>query len=258
MLTEFGGKGQWEAGKTPWGAPIEPSSTEKARMTIQAYTGGVLPALEGAQPAAAAGAAAGGMSSAAAAAPAALSPALLQQWRASGQVVCVGAFAFYGGHKVEVTPTWYSLWTPGGEPAADRMAVLSWLWRGYAPDPRAVGEQLGSAFIPHIDGIRFIEPVAAVRPNPTLRPGDTVAVQALLRAHGPWVCEWVIRPEVNMAGAGGHGAPMPPDLVRVVAKGTNASIAVPPAPGAYRLYAYVRAEGRPGVATANAPFQVAG
>ena len=37
-ITEFGVNGFWEVGKTSWGAPIEPNSTEKARSYYAAHT----------------------------------------------------------------------------------------------------------------------------------------------------------------------------------------------------------------------------
>lgn len=41
VLTEFGPPGTWEVARTPWGAPIEPSSTEKAEWYRRAYDGAV-------------------------------------------------------------------------------------------------------------------------------------------------------------------------------------------------------------------------
>ena len=32
VIAEFGALGQWQAGRKPWGAPVEPTSTEKARF----------------------------------------------------------------------------------------------------------------------------------------------------------------------------------------------------------------------------------
>ena len=37
LVTEFGPSGTWEVGKTKWNAPLEPSSTEKARMYLSNY-----------------------------------------------------------------------------------------------------------------------------------------------------------------------------------------------------------------------------
>jgi hypothetical protein len=37
VLTEFGPLGPWESAKTPWGAPLEPSSTEKADVYRRAW-----------------------------------------------------------------------------------------------------------------------------------------------------------------------------------------------------------------------------
>ena len=75
MLTEFGPPGQWEVPKTPWGAPIEPSSWAKA--------GGYY--------------------------------ATEQTLLASSKDLLVGTYAFLWGHKQEATATWFGMFLPSGE-----------------------------------------------------------------------------------------------------------------------------------------------
>lgn len=98
MITEFGPLGHWEGPSTPWGAPIEATSTAKADFYAQSYAKGI----------------------------ASQSPGR-----------CLGSFAFLWGNKQETTATWFGLLLPTGETteAADRLAEF---WTGgklehYAP-----------------------------------------------------------------------------------------------------------------------------
>ncbi len=43
VVTEFGPRGFWESPRAPWGAPIEPTSGEKARSIRKAYEAAILP-----------------------------------------------------------------------------------------------------------------------------------------------------------------------------------------------------------------------
>jgi hypothetical protein len=83
-LTEFGPSGHWEVAKTSWGAPIEPTSREKA---AQYFATQQLVAEESA-----------GM--------------------------CVGTFAFLWGQKQETTSTWYGMFLKSGEklPSVDAVS----------------------------------------------------------------------------------------------------------------------------------------
>ena len=83
ILTEFGPPGQWEVPKTKWGAPIEPSSWEKA---------GSYWATE----------------------------SVLQQ---TAKDICLGSYVFLWGQKQETTSTWYGMFLSTGEklPTVDAM-----------------------------------------------------------------------------------------------------------------------------------------
>ncbi len=84
VLTEFGPPGQWEVPKTAWGAPVEPSSWEKA--------GGYY--------------------------------ATSQMLEGTSKEIFLGSYAFVWGQKQEVTSTWYGMFLDTGEklPSVDAMA----------------------------------------------------------------------------------------------------------------------------------------
>ena len=84
VLTEFGPPGQWEVPKTKWGAPIEPSSWDKA--------GGYY--------------------------------ATSQTLLGTSKDIFLGSYAFLWGHKQETTSTWYGMFLDTGEklPSVDAMA----------------------------------------------------------------------------------------------------------------------------------------
>lgn len=74
LVTEFGPPGHWESPTTPWGAPLELTSTEKALHYRRGYELAVLGA-----------------------------PGL-----------SLGAYAFLWGYKMEATATWFGMFLPDG------------------------------------------------------------------------------------------------------------------------------------------------
>jgi hypothetical protein len=74
VLTEFGPPGVWEIPKNDWGAPAEPTSTEKAAFYRRSYERGVIGA-----------------------------PGL-----------ALGSYVFTWGFKMEATPTWYGMFLADG------------------------------------------------------------------------------------------------------------------------------------------------
>ncbi len=78
VLTEFGPLGVWEIPKNDWGAPTEPTSTEKAAFYRRSYESGVL--------------------------------------GAAG--LALGSYVFNWGFKMEATSTWYGMFLQDGAPLA--------------------------------------------------------------------------------------------------------------------------------------------
>lgn len=74
IITEHGPRGPWEVEKTAWGAPLEASSTVKARQ----YAAGHREAV------------------------------------ASQPSLCLGSYSFLWGHKQETTATWFGMLLPDG------------------------------------------------------------------------------------------------------------------------------------------------
>ena len=86
VLTEFGPPGAWEVAKSDWGAPAEPTSTEKSAFYRRSYEQGVLGA-----------------------------PGLV-----------LGSYVFTWGFKMEATATWYGMFLDDGARlgAVDTMTEL--------------------------------------------------------------------------------------------------------------------------------------
>jgi hypothetical protein len=96
-VTEFGVKGFWEVPTTPWGAPLEPTSHEKARTYYATHR-------------------------------------LVTELN-EGASLCLGTFPFLWGWKQERTATWFGMFLPTGEklPSVDAMTRL---WTGSWPSNR--------------------------------------------------------------------------------------------------------------------------
>ena len=74
IITEWGVTGHWEVPETSWGAPIEETSTMKAKKCLQRYIEGIK----------------------------------------ANSKQCLGSYIFLWGQKQERTPTWYGLFTENG------------------------------------------------------------------------------------------------------------------------------------------------
>lgn len=75
VITEFGPFGPWEVGKTAWNAPLEATSTEKAKTYLASY----------------------------------------QHTVAAQKGRCLGSYVFLWGNKQEATSTWFGMFLKSGE-----------------------------------------------------------------------------------------------------------------------------------------------
>jgi hypothetical protein len=100
IVTEFGPIGWWERPRTPWGAPLEQTSTEKAETYRSSYEHSV----------------------------------------AGAGDLCLGSYAFVWGAKQERTHTWFGLLVPAANGKMEKtpvVDVLSYEWTGRWPGNRA-------------------------------------------------------------------------------------------------------------------------
>ena len=157
----------------------------------------------------------------------------------------LGSFVFLWGQKQERTPTWYGMFTLNGE-ITEPVDTAQKLWSGQWPENRA----------PYIGGLFLDDQVASE--SVLLKPGADypILVEAGDIDSERLSIEWVVMEESQAKEIGGDREVIPttlPDLVESASAETI--LRAPMAPGAYRLFVYVRdPEGK--VAHANLPFKV--
>ena len=145
-ITEFGVKGFWEASKTPWGAPIEPTSTEKARSYYATHK-------------------------------------LVTQIN-DGKKLCLGTFAFLWGWKQEKTSTWFGMYLKSKEKLGQVDGLVK-AWTGKWPKSRAPKiESIEASFFGKVvpRNKKLIASVKAVDPEADSLKYDWVIVEES-RAH---------------------------------------------------------------------------
>jgi len=154
---------------------------------------------------------------------------------------CLGSYAFFWGQKQEATATWFNLFTEDGD-RTESVDILSGLWGGKPPQP--VAPSLGSL---SINGLQAV-------PGVVVAPGAELQVEAAGAGEG--TADWRLYQESQYKGSGGdrERAPERVDLVQVSSGRASLVFRAPTAPGAYRLYLYLRRGGAAG--TANIPFLV--
>ena len=157
----------------------------------------------------------------------------------------LGSFVFLWGQKQERTPTWYGMFTLNGE-ITEPVDAAQKLWSGQWPENRA----------PYIDGL-FLDDQAASE-SVLLEPGADypILVEAGDIDSEQLSIEWVVMEESQAKEIGGDREVIPGTLRGLVASASAETVLrAPDAPGAYRLFVYVRdPEGK--VAHANLPFKV--
>lgn len=155
---------------------------------------------------------------------------------------CLGSFAFLWGHKQEKTETWYGLLLPSGE-TTQSVDVLSELWTGNAPQNKA----------PIVKSIVTEADLTSLKPAQRV----SVTVDAIDPDDDTMTTQWRVIPESTQQSAGGdfESAIVEVELVVETHSSTHATITMPSAPGAYRIFVTLR-DGHNHAGTANLPILV--
>jgi hypothetical protein len=154
--------------------------------------------------------------------------------------LCLGSYAFLWGQKQELTATWFGMYLADGS-KVQAVDTMTELWTGQPPAKRC----------PVIKHLRL-------EGKPEFPVGTIFRAElAALDLQGePLQVRWVVQPEQpNKLTAGAEENKLP-ELTANILQGDNrqAEVRAPDAPGAYRLFTYVR--NAAGAAVANVPFRV--
>ncbi len=146
IVTEFGPAGPWQTQTTPWGAPIEESSTLKAYDYLCRYYAAV----------------------------------------ASQDGWCLGSYVYLWGMEerdVSKTHTWYAMFMPGGGERLGAVEAMTLAWTGKFPDNRApeiIFCQTDAAFEEVVPGSQHTAAIFARDPD-----GDPLEVRWEVRPEIP-------------------------------------------------------------------------
>lgn len=152
----------------------------------------------------------------------------------------LGSYAFLWGNKQERTATWFGMFLPDGH-KVNAVDTMTELWSGKPP----------AAACPVI---KELKSEGATR----LGAGEILKIR--LSATNPGNCplrvRWVVQPEQMKTLTAGREEELLPELPGAILRGDvqGCEIAVPEAPGAYRVFAYVYNDA--GASVGNVPFLV--
>jgi hypothetical protein len=164
---------------------------------------------------------------------------------------CLGSYILYWGTVMEKTHTWWGTFLEDGS-RTETVDVMREIWSGERPETPCPRIGWAGIEVQCESGAASADP-RVVRAGSRLRCSvDAYHVLGL-----PLQMEWDLRPDASKhPGVGGDPEDYVPAIPGCVLEtdGTRVLARLPDAPGEYRLYCYVRCEGR-GAATANVPLK---
>lgn len=206
LVAEWGTLGPWESDITAWQAPVENTSSKKAELLRKMYAAD-LPV---------------------------------------HNPRCLGALAFYWGHRQEATGTWFSLFSESGQPT-ESVAALREVW----------GKPAHTENWPKVN--YMLLGGKGARDNILLNSGARHTASLLLDSGNRAPVEtlrWRVTREdwYQYPGRKYHPQPLLDTVVRAE-DGLELAFAVPRRGGPYRIFVEINARNG-NIATANTPFYV--
>jgi hypothetical protein len=156
--------------------------------------------------------------------------------------ICLGAYAFLWGTKQEATSTWFGMILPDGT-RLEAVDVMSELWTGKPPANR----------VPRLEPI-FVESTQPFSPGALVK----ASAKIIDPENDPLKVQWVLHREQTEFKSGGDPEKLTASFAEAIVRADAdwVELKLPPDPGGYRLFLYVR-DGNGGGATANTPLFVA-